>query len=940
MGTRLRQLRLHGFNGTSLRDDLGLQILALYLLFFVPVLFGALLFDNVSRINLENDVRAADLALAQAIALETNASLANAVHTVENLAQQPTVIDADTSGMVEIFRSVALARSDVNLVYRLGADGIMIYHYPEGPSSTVGVDFSFREYFQDALVGDDAVFSNGRISPTTGQPVATAVMPLHDVGGSFLGVVATNLALEKLSDTLNVIVDDAQSQGLVVSIVDAGGQVIAHPGLPDARIPPEAMLTIRETGDLGLPAYLLPDWGGWGDGVVDQVLAGDTGTTISIAPDESEWVRSFVPVPAAGWGVIVQRPTEVAFATIQRYHRLLLTAIAIYLIGGIVFWWALSRRVIAPLERLTEYSRQVGQRIPPQDLQEIGLEPLQRRPDQIGYLARSLITMSTNIDQRFRELSTLLETGRAVVSSLDASEVIENILDEVQRLLDVERVAIVTHDQRLDVFRIRASRGLSADYVRQLRIEPSEPYSVTMRAIRSKTLVQIADIEQDPDYPEPIRARAQAEGYRSLLAAPLLTQHAPPAALLLYNHEPHHYSDTDLELISSFANHAAMAMEHAALFAQSDAQLQKQTRQLEAIVESLNDGLILASLKDEVLFCNQRAADMLNMRRALARQRRATELTQALLANSQKPAEATQAFQAAIAGAGPRSIDVTRTGREGRPQDVRLHIFEVTDAEGELIGWGQYWQDITHDKDLDRMKTALLSTVSHELRTPLASIKGFASTLLAEDVEWDRTAQREFIQTISDESDRLAQLVSDLLDLSRLEGRALRIQPEMHSIPELIRQTTARDERRLNGRLRVDVQPDLPYVWIDLSRIETVLRNLIENAVKYSPPDSNIELTAERLDGHIVVRVRDYGPGVSLEQQARIFDRFYRGQIERDQRIGGAGLGLAICKGFVEAHGGHIWVQDAHPGAVFAFSLPIEEQSVATARRLDTEMSS
>ncbi|MCO6451683.1 MAG: GAF domain-containing protein [Caldilineales bacterium] len=922
MHKRPHRLIPHVSNGTSLRNDLGLQVLALYLLFIGPVLLGALIFDNLTRANLQEDAQAADLALARAIALETNATLGNAVHTVQSLAGQQAVMNTDVDGMAPLFRDVALARNDVNLVYRLGPDGIMIYHYPEGPSSTVGVNFSFREYFQAALQSDGPIFSNGRISPTTGQPVATAVMPLYDASGAFTGIVATNLALENLSDTLKAVAEDIEDRGLIISVVDAGGQVVAHPGLPDATIPAEAMLSVRHSEDLGLPEYLLPDWDAWNDGVVERVLSGASGTTISTAPDESEWVRSYVPVPAAGWGVIVQRPTDIAFATIRRYHRLLLAAIAIYLAGGIVFWWALSRRVMAPLERLAEYSQRVGRRTAADELAEVGLEPLSKRQDQVGHLARSLTAMASAIDQRFRELSTLLETSRSVVSSLDSSQVIDNIVAEVQRLLDVDRAAVVVHDRRLDVFRIRASRGLSPGYVEQLRIEPSEPHSAAMEALRSQAVVEITDVDMNPIYSDEMRTRAHVEGFRSLLAVPLITQHAAPAALVLYRNEPHQYSTADLELVASFANHAAMAMEHAALFAQSDASLQEQTRRLEAIVESLNDGLILASLTDDVLFCNQRAADMLGMRRAIARQRHATELTHALLSSSQDPAQALQSFQAAIGGGGAMSIDITRPGREGRPQDVRLHIFEVTDAGGELIGWGQYWQDITHDKDLDRMKSALLSTVSHELRTPLASIKGFASTLLAKDVEWDATAQREFIQTISDESDRLTTLVNNLLDLSRLEGGALRIQRELYSMGDLLEQAAARDGRRLDGRLRIQVQSNLPELWIDPPRMETVVRNLLENAAKYSPPDSDIELTAERQDGHIVVQVRDYGTGVPLDQQERIFDRFYRGEVERERRIGGAGLGLAICKGFVEAHGGRIWVQDAHPGALFAFSIP------------------
>lgn len=906
----------------SLRRDLGLQLLALYILFIGLVLGGALIFDMITRRNLEEDIQAQDLSLARAIALETNASLTNAARTVANLAQQPAVLAADKPGMRELFRAIMLGRSDINLLYRLGPDGVMIYHYPEGPASTVGVDFSFRRYFQRAKKTHEPFFSAGRISPTTGKPVATAVMPLWE-DGRFLGVVATNLALAELSDTLAVVIGD-QNQAQIISIVDASGQVIAYPGLMDALAGAETLLTVRQREDAGLPSHLLPDWGEWKDGVVPAVLRGQTGATISTAPDGSQWIRSYVPIPVAQWGVIVQRPTQAAFATIQRFHRLLMWAVVLYVLGGVLFWQALSRRVIQPIGQLTAFSRQVGTRSPVIPQTQVHMASLARRKDQMGELARSLHKMAEDIDRRFGELSTLLEISRKVVSSRNVQEVFDSILDEVQRLLDADRSAIVVLDERLGVFRIRASRGLSEAYVNELRIGPSQPYSTAMRALRLRAPVKVVDAETDPEYAA-FRERARREGFRSLLAAPLLTQHAPPAVLLLYFNEPHDYSDTELELVASFANHAAMAMENAVLFARSDAQLQEQTRRLEAIIESLHDGLILESLEGQVLYCNHRASELLGVRRSVACRRHSSELVRILLRTAEAPRQAQTALDEVIRQ-GSGFVDVTRVGPDGRPQDLRIQVFEVTDARGEVIGRGQFWQDITHDKDLDRMKSALLSTVSHELRTPLAAIKGYASTLLARDVEWDEATQREFIQTISDEADRLAALVNSLLDLSRLEGGALELQREPHDMAALAREVARREGRRLGVDVRVEADVTLPMVNIDALRMETVLRNLLDNAAKYSPAGHPVEITLAAGEGFLEVCVRDYGPGVPDDQKQHIFLRFYRGQVDRRQRIGGAGLGLAICKGFVEAHGGRIWVEDAHPGARFCFLIPIPQE--------------
>jgi two-component system sensor histidine kinase KdpD len=224
------------------------------------------------------------------------------------------------------------------------------------------------------------------------------------------------------------------------------------------------------------------------------------------------------------------------------------------------------------------------------------------------------------------------------------------------------------------------------------------------------------------------------------------------------------------------------------------------------------------------------------------------------------------------------------------------------------------------------MKSALISTVSHELRTPLAAIKGYVSTLLADDVAWDALAQREFLQTISDETDRLAGLVKNLLDMSRLEAGTLPLQREHYGLDEIIGRAVQQIRPLLGKRLKVEMPNYVPTVWVDSSRLETVIRNLLENAAKYSPPEGVVELKVEEVvNGRVTIHIRDYGPGVPDHLHEKIFDRFYRIDSRLTRTVGGAGLGLTICKGFIEAHDGHITVSNAYPGAAFTISLPIAE---------------
>lgn len=567
----------------SARHNLGFQLLALYLLFVIPVLAGALAFNSFAKKRLEQDVKAADLALARAIALETDAALNNALQTVAQLAQNPDVIAVDREGMAALFADVTLARSDVSLISRLGPGGVLLYHYPTGPGSMLGLDSSFRDYFQAALRTNQPVVSKGFVSPPTRQPVATTAMAVYDESGQFIGVVATDIRLQSLSDTLATIAREHQpEEQLQVLIVDSSGRVIAHPD----------------------SSFLLNDMNPILPEVIQAVLSGHSGNLIRPLRNEEESLYSYVPVPSAGWGVIVSRPTTVAFATPRAFRRVVLAAIVVFGVIGLFFWLALSRQVIRPLGQLADFSRLVGRRhgrLQPEE--EAQLIPLSRRSDQLGHLAHSFITMARNIEKRFVELSTLLETSRTVVASLDVTEVINSILEQVQRLLDVERCAIVALDEQAGEFRIRASRGLSAQYVSQLCIAPSEPGSPSMRALRSQSPVQIVDTEIDRSYRE-FRIRARAEGHRSVLAIPLLTQHASPAVLLLYKLEPYHYSPSELELASSFANHAAMALENAALFSLTDEELQKQVQSLRALNQvalTVSQSLVLDDVLNNAL---------------------------------------------------------------------------------------------------------------------------------------------------------------------------------------------------------------------------------------------------------------------------------------------------------------------------------------------------
>lgn len=229
----------------------------------------------------------------------------------------------------------------------------------------------------------------------------------------------------------------------------------------------------------------------------------------------------------------------------------------------------------------------------------------------------------------------------------------------------------------------------------------------------------------------------------------------------------------------------------------------------------------------------------------------------------------------------------------------------------------------------DELRTALLSSVSHDLRTPLAAIKASAESLQQPDVAWSDEDRDGFTSAIVRESDRLNRLVGNLLDMSRIEGGALRPQRDWYDAGELIREVVSRLGSLLHGRaVSLEIADDLPPVSLDYLMIDQVVTNLLENAVKYTPAESpltvGVQAAGDPATGPLVrVAVIDHGPGIPEAKRAAVFDRFSR--LQWRGPIQGSGLGLAVSKGLVEGHGGRIWNEETPGGgATFCFELPID----------------
>jgi two-component system sensor histidine kinase KdpD len=275
---------------------------------------------------------------------------------------------------------------------------------------------------------------------------------------------------------------------------------------------------------------------------------------------------------------------------------------------------------------------------------------------------------------------------------------------------------------------------------------------------------------------------------------------------------------------------------------------------------------------------------------------------------------------------GVAGIDSDKPGLLLTPEESRL-LDALSDQAALAIDRVNLAAEIDRARlveETDRLRSALLTSISHDLRTPLASILGSATSLISHGCEFDKTIQASLLHTIQEEAERLNRFIGNLLDMTRLESGALAPQNGPVDLSDIVGATFQRASKILqNHQVKIDLEPNLPMVKIDMVLMEQVLFNLFDNAAKYAPQGSRIEVAAARENGFVAVRVLDEGDGIPDADLERVFDKFYR--VRRgDRQRAGTGLGLAICRGFIEAMGGRITAANrtGRKGAVFTITLP------------------
>ena len=259
---------------------------------------------------------------------------------------------------------------------------------------------------------------------------------------------------------------------------------------------------------------------------------------------------------------------------------------------------------------------------------------------------------------------------------------------------------------------------------------------------------------------------------------------------------------------------------------------------------------------------------------------------------------------------------------------VRRSVRPIKDNKGQTIGSRLQIVDVTEHKKLNDLKDEFIGLVSHELRSPMTVITGAINTALTEAERLSPEETRQLLEDAAKEADTLSNILGNLLELTRIRANRLTLHAEEISLKKVV-QAAIDEVNRLSSDHPVDVNlpRDLPPVYADELRLERILYNLLENAAKYSPAESRIQVTARTEDDHLVISVSDRGPGISRADQARLFAPFERLEEYRTDSTRGLGLGLLVCRRLVEAHGGRIWIEsELGRGATFSFTMPLSQE--------------
>jgi signal transduction histidine kinase len=516
--------------------------------------------------------------------------------------------------------------------------------------------------------------------------------------------------------------------------------------------------------------------------------------------------------------------------------------------------------------------------------------------------------MRRRLAGRMEALERLRHLSAQVVGATSLQRLAEVALDGLQPEVGATRAALgAVH--RNGQLRLRALAGFPDPGVADDIVKADQELRrlLPMAALRAGQVVGMPDVDRLVK-PEILRELAARMGIRSLALVPLVSRGSFVGLLGLCWTEPHRLDREQEALLGLAGNQIAGALAAALRLEEAE----RAAGEARAVFYAIADGVLLTDPFGRVTAVNRALEALTGWTEEEARGRPYAEV---LPVNDQQGG----------------AVDLLT--RYGRKVPVAVSSAPILDPRSRVVGGVDVVRDVSREREIDEVKSALISTVSHELRTPLTLIHGFAELLVLRDmsVERQRTAAEEILEA----SRRLARLIDDLLSVSRMESGRLVLDPRPLDLAAVVERILS-PFRAMADRhtLRAKLPGALPVLWGDPDKVEQILTNLVGNAIKYSPEGGEVLVTVEHGEDSVQVSVRDQGIGMSPRDMGQLFEKFYRVDRDEVRRAGGTGLGLYITKRLVEMHGGRIWAE-SRPGvgSVFTFTLPTSGELAGSGAR-------
>ena len=531
-------------------------------------------------------------------------------------------------------------------------------------------------------------------------------------------------------------------------------------------------------------------------------------------------------------------------------------------------------------------------------------------------------------------LARLSEAGLRVSESLDARTVLHEVVESA-RVLTGARYGVLTAMQDSGRIPEVVASGFSAEEHQRLLDFPGrwDLYGDLRELPEPLSLLTLADYDSSLGISGYLPGDLRKDA--TLLAVPMRHRGAHVGTFFLAGKQPgHEFTNGDQEVLVMFAAQAATAIANARRYREE----QRAKADLEALVNTAPVGLVVFDARTgSMLSLNREAKRIVGHLRSPGR-----SLEQLLEAVSIRRADGREISleelplaQALVNATPARAEEIVLQVADGRSVTTLVKATPVPSGGGEAESVVVTLQDMSPLEELERMRAEYLGMVSHELRAPLASVKGCAATVLGSAPGPDPAEMLQFFRIIEEQADRMRKLIGDLLDAGRIEAGTLSVDPEPAEVAGLV--DRARNTLLSAGGsnpLQIDLPPDLPRVLADRRRIVQVLGNLLSNASKHSPQPSPIRVTAVREGSHVAISVADEGIGMSAEMLPQLFGKCVRtGGDGQGRPFAGSGLGLVICKGLVEAHGGRIRAESggAGQGTRFTFTIPVAAEAASRA---------